>query len=117
MAKSCERVKATDIIIGRVLAHYPERKNLGSPLDEICSIIENINSEVLNRNFSSNIYNGKAVTVRIVFEGGNIERNKASFFFKVSENLRNKYPLVASLFENSDKDYEAFAKKKWKKLF
>lgn len=111
MAKSCKRVKATDIIIGRVLAHYPERKNLGSPPDEICTIIESLNSEVLNRNFSSEIFNGKEVTVRKVFEGGNIERNKASFFFKVSENLRNKYPLVASLFENTGKDYEAFAKK------
>lgn len=111
LAKEYGRIDAAEIYIGRVLAHYPEKADQIWPPNEICKIIEDVNSDSLNRNFSMETFNKRGSSSRGPFEGGNIERSKAEYFSKNAEAHRNKFPSVARIFEKLAKRYEEDAKK------
>ncbi|NBG67154.1 hypothetical protein [Acidiluteibacter ferrifornacis] len=105
------RLDTVDSYIGKVLAQYPEDENAVWPPSIICSIIENLNSESLNRNFSSATFNKRGSSSRAAYAGGDIEREKAAYFNKLAEKHRNKYLVITSIFENLEKGYELDAKR------
>lgn len=104
------RVEIADAYIGGVLAHYPEEQNKIWPPDEICSLIESINSDSIKRSFSSAIFNKRGSSTRGSFDGGNIERDHSAYFHKHAESHRNKFPAITTIFETLAKSYEADAK-------
>lgn len=111
LATEYGRVEIADAYIGGVLAHYPEEKNKVWPPDEICDLIESLNSDSIKRNFSSSTFNKRGSSTRGSFDGGDIERKKAAYFYMHAESHRNKFPSMASIFENLAKGYEEDAKR------
>ena len=104
------RLDTIDSYIGKVLAQYPEVEGVIWPPSIICDIIESLNSDSLNRNFSSATFNKRGSSSRAAFAGGDIERDKASYFNKLALEHRNKYPVITSIFEKLEKGYELDAK-------
>lgn len=111
LAVEYSRVTIADVFIGKILAQYPEEKDKVWPPNEICELIERLNSDTLNRNFSSATFNKRGYSVRGVFDGGDIERMKAEYFYKLAAVHRNKYPRITGIFEGLAKSYENDAKR------
>ena len=110
LASKCGRIDVADMHIGEVFAQYPENTHNWPP-DEICSILEEINTDSIKRNFSCAIYNKRGSHTKGVFEGGEQERELAKYFHDLASNHKNKFPHVASILEGLSKGYEAEAKR------
>lgn len=109
LAKNVSRLEVADMHIGRVLAQYPE--NIPEwPQETIFKIIEEINSDVINNNYLSALFNKRGYSSRGVFDGGDIERDNADCFEKLEKDFRNKYPNVSEIFKRLSKDYLLDAK-------
>ena len=111
LAANYGRIKIVDALIGQVFAHYPTNEDATSVPEEICQVIEDLNSDSLNRNFQSSIFNKYGFTTRGAFDGGDIERDRASYFHKLAQKHRNKYLIIATIFEDLAKGYEVSAKR------
>lgn len=93
-----------DIFIGKVLAHYPEPEGEGFwPPNEICEVIEKINTDALKTNFSVALFNKRGGMHGAT--GGRRERNLAQYFQKLASYHRNTYPIVAGILEDLAKGY------------
>lgn len=104
------KLNVADAYIAQVLAQYPETEK-SWPLDEICNVLETINTDSIRRNFSAAIFNKRGATSRGIFDGGEQERVLARHFSKLAKLQKNKFPSVASIFDNLSKDYEEYAKR------
>lgn len=111
MAEKEGRLEPADIHIGQILSKYPEAPEQSWPPNEICNIIQNLNSESINRNFSSATFNKRGSSTRGAFDGGDIERRHSEYFYKLSEQHRSEFPVVASILENLAKSYKEDAKR------
>ena len=109
LAKTVSRLEVADMNIGKVLAQYPE--NIPEwPQETIFKIIEDINSDSLKSNYSSALFNKGGVFWRGAFDGGDTEKEKATYFEKLEKKFRNKYPNVAEIFKGLSEDYLLDAK-------
>lgn len=97
LAKNVDRLEVADMHIGKILAEYPER-NENWPPDEICSIIQEINTDSIKRNFSAAVFNKRGFSSRGAFEGGDIEREHAAHFKKLAQN-KKRFPVVHKIFD------------------
>ncbi len=110
LAKKVSRLEVADMQIGKLLAQYPE--NIPEwPQETIFNIIEEINTKSLKNNYSSALYNKRSFTSRGPFDGGDIERKKASYFEKLANDYKNKYPNVSKIFDGLTKGYLLEAKR------
>ena len=101
LAKINHREKITDINIGHLLAKYPidMSKGKGFP-DEIYDVLEgDIASDKMRQAFEIQISNSFGVTTRGAFDGGSIERYRASFFDLLFNETKLVYPKVSSIFK------------------
>ena len=109
LAKDVSRLDVADAHIGQILAQYPE--NISQwPQEKIFQIIEEINTDRLKRNYSISLFNKRGLSSRSPFDGGIIEREKADYFGKLSNDFKNKYPNVAEIFKHLEQTYLADAK-------
>ena len=101
LATRSQCIHAVDPQIGSLLACFPRDNHW--PLDEICEIIDRINSESMISSFETDIYNSRGSYVKGVYEGGGQERSIAAYFQRIGEQISNKWPITASiLFKLSD---------------
>ena len=110
LAEAEGRLDFADIHIGQVLAQYPENISEWPP-EKIFEIIEEINSDILKRNYSTAMFNNRGSSSRGPFEGGNIERGHAKYFENLSNDYKNKYPNVAEIFKQLSDGYLFDAKR------
>lgn len=110
LAQDFDRLDVADAQIGQVLAQYPENVSDWPP-EEICQIIENINTDSLKRNFSAALYNKRGSSTRGPFDGGDIERNHAEYFGDLAKKHRRKHPNTAKIFEKLAEGYLDQAKR------
>ena len=110
LANKVGRLDVADMEIGKVLAQYPE--NIPEwPQELLFQIIEEINSDSLNSNYSSALFNKRGSSTRGPFDGGNIEREKAKYFEKLANDFKNKFPNVSEIFKRLEKGYLVDAKR------
>ncbi|MFO0435048.1 MAG: hypothetical protein ACK5ZT_07355, partial [Sphingobacteriaceae bacterium] len=81
------------------------------PVEIIYSIIEEINTEEIKRNFSAELFNKRGSSTRMPYDGGNIERAHSKYFTGLAERIKNKFPIVSTIFINLAKGYEEDAKR------
>jgi hypothetical protein len=110
LATASDRLDVADIHIGQVLGQYPEDIPQW-PQEKIFKIIEEINTDSLKRNYSSALFNKRSFSSRGPFDGGDIEREKATYFGKLATNFKNKFPNVAEIFKNLELAYLEDAKR------
>lgn len=110
LAKSASRLNVADSEIGKVLAQYPEDISQW-PQETIFQIIEEINTDSLKSGYSSAMYNKRSFSSRGVFDGGDIEKEKAAYFENLANYCKNKYPNVAEIFKHMQENYLLEAKR------
>jgi hypothetical protein len=110
LAEESKRLEVADMQIGHILAQYPENVPHW-PQEIIFRIIEEINTDSLKSNYSSAMYNKRSFSTRGPFDGGNIEREKADYFSKLAQDVKNKYPNVAEIFRKMEHWYLSDAKR------
>ncbi|QMU26601.1 hypothetical protein [Adhaeribacter radiodurans] len=110
LAQEADRIEVADAQIGQVLAQYPE-KEPDWPPEEICEIIETVNTDSIKRNFSSATHNKRSFSSRGPFDGGNIERGHAEYFRKLAKGHRRKHPIIARIFDGLVDGYLREAKR------
>ncbi|WP_143884260.1 hypothetical protein [Chryseobacterium binzhouense] len=112
LAKINCREKITDINIGHLLAKYPIdiSKNKGFP-NEIYEVLEGDNaSDKMRQAFEIQISNSLGMTTRGAFDGGSIERYRASFFDNLFNETKLIYPKASSIFRSLRDKYLLDAK-------
>jgi len=102
-------LKSADDRIGKMLAGYPEDGGAWPPVP-ICEILENINTKEILEGFRCEVFNKRGSSSRSPFTGGQIERNKASYFKRLAREKINLYPVIANIFEDLTKGFEEDAK-------
>ncbi|GAB3742234.1 hypothetical protein [Spirosoma lituiforme] len=110
LADQYGRLEAADSYIGRSLAQYREDVDHWPP-DEICSVIEQINTDSIKAGFSSATYNKRGFSSRGPFDGGVRERELVAYFNRLAEYHRNRFPIVTTILERLAKGYEQEAKR------
>lgn len=110
IAERESRLEVADMHIGTVLAQYPEDITEW-PQETIFSIIEELNSEGINRNYSAALYNKRGSSSRGVFDGGDIERKHAKYFKNLADDYKNKYPNVSKVFSQLSWSYLSNARR------
>ena len=99
LAKDVDREKFVYVELGEVFAKYPESKdNPNWPPKELFAIMEELNSDVLFRNYSTGMFNKRGFTTRGGFDGGDIERDNAAYFDDLKSQCLPLYPHVAKVF-------------------
>lgn len=109
LAEESDRLEVADMEIGSLLSRFPEGDEKLSP-EEIFRVIEEINSENLNNNYSIGLSGKLRSIIREPSDGGTIERERADYFGKLADKYRNKYPIVSGIFSDLEQDYLARAK-------
>lgn len=108
-AREIHRIYGVDSQIGNMLACYP-RKGEAWPPEEICELIDALNSEVVLSHFRTEIFNSRGVSVRSPYAGGGQERALATYFETAAKKIQSKYPFTASALFALAKGYERDAK-------
>ena len=109
LATACHRLKVADEKIGSLLGRYPNgRKPMFFPI-QIYNIIERLNSTAMKTGFSIELFNRMGMTSRSLDAGGDIERNRASIFKNLKEEVEISHPHVAEIFRNLEKDFKSQA--------
>jgi len=109
-AEKVDRVDVADAQIGLILAKYPERDNDWPP-EPISRLIEELDSESINRNFISQVFNNHGSSTRGVFDGGNIERRLADRFNRFADAHKSSHRKLSRLFRDLAKRYLHQAKR------
>ncbi len=105
LAKKESREKGFDIVVGKLFSNYPKVDDHVPP-DIICQIIETINTSTIKGCFSSAMHNLNSMSSRSPYAGGDIERAKANYYYKISEALNYKFPIVSEIFRSIGKWFE-----------
>lgn len=108
--KDC--IELTDIYIGKILAQYPEEKDKPWPPEEICEILEELNSEKVNIEFSCTTKNKRGSTTRGVYDGGIIEKENAKYYLDNANIYRNRFIVITQILDDIAKSYEYEASKR-----
>jgi hypothetical protein len=95
-AQECKMTYGVDSEIGNLLACYP-RNNTSWPPDEVCEIIDTLNSDAITSHFETETFNSRGVSVRSAYEGGAQERNLADYFEKMAKSIAAKWPVTSGV--------------------
>ena len=109
LASRADRSEMADVQIGMLLARFPEKTEVWPP-EPISSLIEELDSDYIRRNFITQVFNNHGSSSRGPFDGGNIERRLASRFNGYAEHHKGERPKLSRLFRDLAKRYLIRAK-------
>lgn len=89
-----DRKKVTCTEIGSLLGNVPINESF--PQDELCEILEHFHNKSMLNAFQTRLYNRRGMVSYALLEGGDQERDLASFMDKCIEKTKVKYPHVAN---------------------
>jgi hypothetical protein len=108
---SLDRLAACDIHIGQVLTYAMADEDGNWPPEEVCKIIDEIESEEVEEGFMIGVYNKRGAFTKSLFEGGKQERELAEKYKKYAENWLSKYPRTSAILKKISDEYENEAKR------
>ncbi len=109
-AQECKMTYGVDSEIGKVLACYPRNSDSWPP-DEICEVIDTLNSDAITSNFETEIFNSRGVSVRSPYEGAVQERSLSTDFQKMAKKIAAKWPITSGALLSLSKTYANDAKR------
>lgn len=104
LAKHRNRIEVADAEIGRILARYP-MDSIDRTEEAIFHTIERINTEDIKRGYLIELFNQQGATIRGVFDGGAIERQRAESFGSLAQKTRRAYPNVSKIYQDLENRY------------
>jgi hypothetical protein len=110
-AEEANRLKVTDLTIGKMLASYPRNDSQNWPPEPICELIESINTDEIKDGFYTAIKNSRGTVTKSPFQGGDQERELAQEFDNYSSNISTSYPITSSILKRVSDSYLNEAKR------
>ena len=104
LCEKLDRLEVCDIHIGQVLVYSTPDEDGNWPPEEVCRIIEEIESKNLEKGF-------RGAVTKSPFEGGQQERELAEQYRKYADRWNDTCPKVASILRKIAEDYEFEAKR------
>jgi len=104
-------LEVCDIHIGQVLVYSTPDEDGNWPPEEVCRIIEEIESKNLEKGFRTEIMNKRGVVTKSPFEGGQQERELAEQYREYADRWNDTYPKVASILRKIGEYYEFVARR------
>jgi len=111
LCEKLDRLEVCDIHIGQVLVYSTPDEDGNWPPEEVCRIIEEIESKNLEKGFRTEIMNKRGVVTKSPFEGGQQERELAEQYRKYADRWNDTYPKVASILRKIGEYYEFVARR------
>ena len=112
LCKEYGRAEIGDRKIGEWLSRKPSADDDTSwPCRPICEALETTLSRDMATGFKLGVRNGRGVTSRGVYDGGNQERDLAERYRARAQVWRYEYPFVAKMLDEIAEDYELEGKR------
>lgn len=111
------RIQVADMQIANVLACYKSKDKDVWPSEEICEIIDGINTKSIRDNFRAAIFNSRGTTVRGVFDGGSQERHLAARLRSQAQKHASRWPVTSSILEALASEYEVMGREEDRQAF
>ena len=111
LCERLDRLEVCDTHIGQVLAYSTPDEDGNWPPEEVCRVIEEIESRKLEEGFCIGVYNKRGIVTKSPFEGGNQERELAEQYRKYADKWNVSFPKVASMLRRIGEHYEFEAKR------
>jgi hypothetical protein len=106
-----KRLRVADLLIGKVLSYSPKDSDGTWPTRAIRDLIDQINSDEINRGFITQVYNNRGATSRGLLAGGTQERELAKQYKEHADALRDAWPITASVLDKIARDYLSDARR------
>lgn len=100
-----------DLEIGFMLAHTPSDPNGEWPHIAVRNLIEQLNSETVDRHVQNEIFNSRGIVSRAPSDGGVQERKLAEKYRKMGDSLQGKWPRTAAMLRGIGDSYANYAKR------
>mmetsp|Transcript_23277 Transcript_23277/g.11217 ORF Transcript_23277/g.11217 Transcript_23277/m.11217 type:complete len:128 (-) Transcript_23277:440-823(-) len=111
MAIKVDRVKVTDLYIGRILARAPEDPNDGVwPHITVRNLIEKLAAPDIDLDMIAEKFSMRGVYCKAFYEGGVQERELARKYQKWAEILYDRWPRMAAILKKIAENYEKEAR-------
>lgn len=104
-AAAVGRIEVADMEIAKILACYKTTDGVW-PSDEICKIIDGINTKSIRNNFHAAIFNNRGTTSRGIFDGGQQERELSANLRDLAQKHAIKWPVTSSILDDLAKEYD-----------
>ena len=111
ICKKLDRLKVCDSHIGQVLAHVMPDEDGNWPPENVCKIIDEIESNELDDGFIVGVHNKRGVVVKSPVEGGKQERALAEQYRKYADKWAILFPRTSAISRKIAEDYESKAKR------
>ncbi len=105
------RTEIGDELIGQVLAYSPIGADEAWPAEAVREIVEATGSQALESGIHTGVVNNDGVTTRGVFDGGDLERNKAARYREWSKQVASGSPRTGRLLRRLAEGYERDARR------
>ena len=104
-AEQVGRIEVADVEIAKILACYKAKDGVW-PSDDICEIIDGINTKSIRSNFRTAIFNNRGVTSRGIFDGGVQEKELSTYYNTLAQRHAMKWPVTSAILEDLAKEYD-----------
>jgi hypothetical protein len=104
------RTDIGDELIGQMLAYSPIGADEAWPAEAVREIVEATGSQSLESGIHTGVINNDGVTTRGVFDGGDLERNKAARYREWSKQVAPSSPRTGRLLRRLAESYERDAR-------
>ncbi len=102
LAESCDRAEIADEQLGELLG----RSSFARHSPAVLTVLNEIDSAEMLRGYQLAVINGRGVTCRGTYDGGNQERELALQYATYSEEYRLRYPRVSAVWKRLSARYE-----------
>jgi len=111
MLDDADRRGVGEIHIGHVLAFAPSDGDGGWPCVEVRDLLEDLQSDEIERGLETQIFNNRGITSRSPGEGGTQERGLAERYSRLAGRFSDRWPRTASILRSLAKTYEQDARR------
>lgn len=110
LCKEYGRAEIGDQKIGEWLSRASSADDAAWPCGPICEALETVFSKDMATGFKLGVRNGRGITSRGVYDGGDQERQLADRYRTRAQVWRYQYPFVAKIIDEIAEEYELQAK-------
>lgn len=106
-----DRQTMCDQTLGQILAYSPADEDGTWPFTPAREVLDRPELEEMRRGFCIGTWNKRGVTSRSPWDGGEQERDLASYYRKQAMRVQSDYPNVAAMLDEIAKDYDRHGKR------
>ncbi len=110
LCRQADRLTVGDLTLGEILAHAPADEDGTWPFSPAREVLDRPELDDMRGGFSTGAWNKRGVTSRSPWDGGEQERDLATYYRGQAERVQHSHPNVAVMLEGIAKIYERHGK-------